>query len=80
MRFLIVCALIAFVSSVSAQDIKIENSSYKVSLNESGVVTSLYDKIRSKEYLLEGNQSHLISIRCNGVIEPPNRIELTDGF
>lgn len=80
MRFLIVCALIAFVSSVSAQDIKIENSSFKVSLNESGVVTSLYDKIRSKEYLLEGNQSHLISIRCNGVIEPPNRMELTDGF
>lgn len=82
MKDLIFFAVIvfAFVSAVSAQEIKIENNSFKISLDESGIVTSLYDKTHSKEYLLEGNQSHLISIRCNGVIEPPNRMELTDGF
>ena len=59
-----------FLSAV-AVDITWTTSGFKMSVNNKGYVTSLYDVINNKEYLPEDNSVPLLSIRCNGDIEHP---------
>jgi len=61
----------ALFESAVAKDITWTTSGLKMSVNDKGYVTSLFDVIYNKEYLPEGNTVPLLSIRCNGEIEHP---------
>lgn len=67
------------IQNTFAEEISFESSSFKISIDETGRVSGMYDKINEKEYLLEGNGTHLISIRNNGIIETPSKAVLSNG-
>ncbi len=57
--------------SAAARDVSWTTSGFKMSVNDKGFVTSLYDVINKKEYLPAEGKAPLLSIRCNGEIENP---------
>ena len=66
---LLLFSLVSFLSA--AGDIAWTTSGLKMSINDKGFVTSLYDVTNNKEYLPAGSIVPLLSIRCNGEIENP---------
>jgi hypothetical protein len=61
--------------TVSAKNIVFENTHFRISIDERGYVVSVYDKFNNKEYLPEGHQAPLFSIRYNGEIEHPSQLK-----
>ncbi len=57
--------------SVAARDITWTTSGLKISINDKGFITSIYDLSNNKEYLPAGSIVPLLGIRCNGGIENP---------
>nr|MBI1230224.1 hypothetical protein [Cytophagales bacterium] len=82
MKKLIVSLLLSFAifPFVLASDFNIENSSLRISIDEKGFITSLYDKVHSKEYLLEGTAAPFMSLRGNGVTEAPSKAVYSEGL
>ncbi len=64
--------------SAYAGNITWTTSGLKVSVNDKGFVTSLYDVFNNKEYLPVGGSSPLLSIRCNREIENPAILKSRD--
>ena len=58
-----------------ARNISYETSYFKIELDDKGNVISIYDKLKSTEYLFKGQKAPLLNIRCNGEIEPPSQIK-----
>ncbi len=61
-----------------AADITWTTSGFKMSVNDKGYVTSLYDVINNKEYLPEDISVPLLSIRSNGDLEHPAMMKSKD--
>lgn len=61
--------------NLSAKNIVLENSYFKIAIDERGYVVSIYDKLKSTEYLAEGQNAPLLSIRYKGQIEPPSQLK-----
>ncbi len=57
--------------NASAGDITWTTSGLKMSVNERGFVTSLYDLKNNKEYFQSGSSVPLLCIRCKGELEYP---------
>jgi len=62
---------VLFLMSVAARDITWTTSGLKISINDKGFITSIYDLSNNKEYLPAGSIVPLLGIRCNGGIENP---------
>ncbi len=62
-------------TSVAARDITWTTSGFKMSLNDKGFITSIYDLASKKEYLPAGSNVPLLGIRCNGEFENPAQLK-----
>src|SRR5665647_379590 len=69
---LIFIAVFFTVLNLYAGNIQYETSYLKMEIDEKGYVVSIYDKLKNREYLPEGQASPLLSIRSNGEIEQPS--------
>jgi len=61
--------------SLSAKDIEWSTQTFKLSINDEGFVTSIFDRINNREYLPSGSSVPLLGIRCHGEIENPSLLK-----
>lgn len=76
-KIILVIILITVFTSTFAQKKTWETATLRITLNEKGFVTNLYNKANNREYLPEGHAAPLLSIRIGGNIEAPSQMKST---
>lgn len=64
-----------FIFSSQAKIIELQTCYFKICFDEKGYLSSIFDKGKNKEYLFQGQNTPLLSIRCNGNVEFPTSLK-----
>ncbi len=72
-KIILLACFILFVSLAQAQ-VKLDTKNLFLSINDKGTVTSIFDKINKKEYLMAGQPAPLLAIRIAGKFISPDKM------
>ena len=79
-KLIILTAFLFVVSGHCEANTSFETEWFRLTINEKGSITSIYDKTGKTEYFAAGQKAPLLSIRYGGLIEEPARLKREGSF